>query len=333
MSFLLLDGHHPLGVFSGGSLMVGAAARTDLVDSTRTDELARAQYASLQRLMTLPDTVAVWPTHGAGSFCSGPTDAERTSTIGRERTSNPLLEIAGEDAFVERLLASFGSYPPYFDRLGAVNRRGPEVLTVPPRLSPIAVDRVLRLRDDGAVVVDVRPFTRYAEAHIHGSLSIELRDAFATWLGWLVPFEAPVVIVRDPDQDPDDIAGLAVKVGYTIVGELDGGLPAWRAAGHLVSSTELVSPEDIDGQALLDIRQRIEYATGHVPGAHNIELGGLVHRVDEVAAGTVVMCGHGERAMSAASVFESAGRGSVAVLLGGPEDWAGAHRRDLETSR
>ena len=89
LSFLLLDGDHPVGVFTGGSLLVGAVARTDLVDPARTEELARAQYRSVQRLLELPDEVAVWPTHGAGSFCSAPAGAERTSTIGAERASNP----------------------------------------------------------------------------------------------------------------------------------------------------------------------------------------------------------------------------------------------------
>ena len=40
----------PVGVFTGGSLIVGAAARTDLLGADRTEELARAQYASLRRL-------------------------------------------------------------------------------------------------------------------------------------------------------------------------------------------------------------------------------------------------------------------------------------------
>src|SRR5215207_6663269 len=60
LSYLLVDGDRPVGVFTGGSLIVGAAARTDLVDPDRTEELARAQYASLRRLATLPEATAVW---------------------------------------------------------------------------------------------------------------------------------------------------------------------------------------------------------------------------------------------------------------------------------
>jgi hydroxyacylglutathione hydrolase len=64
LAFLLLDGERPLGVFTGGSLLVGAAARTDLVDPDRTEELARAQYRSIQQLLALPDDVAVCPPTG-----------------------------------------------------------------------------------------------------------------------------------------------------------------------------------------------------------------------------------------------------------------------------
>lgn len=87
LSYLLRDGAAELGVFTGGSLIVGAAARTDLVGPERTEQLARAQYRSLRRLAALPDPVAVWPTHGAGSFCAAPPGARRTSTIGADRKS------------------------------------------------------------------------------------------------------------------------------------------------------------------------------------------------------------------------------------------------------
>jgi hydroxyacylglutathione hydrolase len=322
VAFVLLDGKRPVGVFSGGSLIVGAAARTDLVDPARTETLARAQYASLKRLLTLPDTTLLWPTHGAGSFCSAPPGAERTSTIGRERSSNPLLQVPNEDAFVGALLASLGSYPPYFTRLGEINRRGPDVLAAPPTPAAITVHQLRQLMATGPAIVDVRPIEHYAAGHIPASVSIELREAFATWLGWLVPFDKPVVIVRDPDQDSMEIVWQAAKIGYTIVGELDGGIAAWSAAQQAVTATALVRPSEIDSTQVVDVRQHNEYAAGHLPGAVNIELGHLVNHTDEVDGRTVVMCGHGERAMSAASLLERAGRGPVAVLLGGPEDWA-----------
>jgi rhodanese-related sulfurtransferase len=81
--------------------------------------------------------------------------------------------------------------------------------------------------------------------------------------------------------------------------------------------------EVLDGVRVLDIRQDNEYGAGHIPGADHIELGALVdHARDLPDEALVVMCGHGERAMSAASLLARAGRRDVTVLDGGPEDWA-----------
>jgi rhodanese-related sulfurtransferase/glyoxylase-like metal-dependent hydrolase (beta-lactamase superfamily II) len=331
LAFELLDGPRVLGVFTGGSLLVGSAARTDLVSPERTEELARAQYRSLRRLAGLAVDVAVWPTHGTGSFCSAPPGAERTSTIGTERATNALLRAEDEDAFVRQLLGSLGSFPPYFLRLGEINRRGPG-LVEGDALPPLQPGAVTRLRSEGAELVDVRPIADFATAHIPGSVSIPLRPVFATWLGWLLPAGRPLVVVRNADQDPAEILWQARKVGYDrIVGELADGFASWAAAGQPTSSTPLVGAGELGGVRVLDVRQDSEFASGHVPGAHHLELGELAtHGVDLPVEPTVVMCGHGERAMGAASLLERAGHGQVAVLDGGPEQWADATGEALE---
>jgi hydroxyacylglutathione hydrolase len=333
LAFLLLDGDRELGVFTGGSLIVGSAARTDLVSASRTDDLTRAQYASLQRLAALPGDVAVWPTHGAGSFCSAPPGADRTSTIARELATNPLLAASDENAFVAELLGSLGSYPPYFRRLAELNRTGPAVLEGAPLLASLGVDGVRYRIAEGALVIDVRPIRSFAAGHVPGSISIPLRPVFASWLGWLTPVDSVLIIVRDADQSAEEIAWQAAKIGYdNIIGELEGGMHAWTAAGNEVTQTEVASAEQIDGRHVLDIRQDSEYRSGHVPGALHIELGALAAHADALPRGPiVVMCGHGERAIGAASLLERAGHRNVTVLEGGPQDWADATEGRLVT--
>ena len=333
LAFVLLDGGLEIGVFTGGSLIVGSAARTDLVSDERTDELTRAQYASLRRLVALPGEVQVWPTHGAGSFCSAPPGAERTSTIARELATNPLLQAPDENAFVAELLGSLGSYPPYFRRLGEINRVGPPLLKSDPMLAPLSVDQVRARLADGAVLIDARPVNRFAKAHVRGAISIPLRPVFASWLGWLAPNDRPLIVVRDRDQDAADIAWQAAKIGYdNIVGELDGGVAAWIAAGYYTASTRLADAGELDGRRVLDIRQRSEYLAGHLPGAMHVELGDVPHRAADVAdEPTLVMCGHGERAMGAASLLEAAGHHNLVVLDGGPQDWVHVTGGRLET--
>jgi len=332
LAYLLLDGEQPLGVFTGGSLLVGAAARTDLSGPEQTEPLARSQYASLHRLLTLPDTTPVYPTHGAGSFCSAPPGAERTTTIGREKSANPLLAAADEDAFVAALLAGLGTFPGYFLRLPEQNRCGPAVVTGAPALAPLTAGQVRTVQQEGGQVIDVRPAGDYAAGHVPGSLAIPLRDAFATWLGWLADPAAPLVIVAGPGQDLAEAAWQALKIGYeNLAGTLAGGLPAWQAAGLPVAVTPVLAPGQADPATVVDVRQASEYADGHLPGAHNIELGALTGQAAAVRGRLVVtMCAHGERATTAASVLERSGHMAVAVMTGGPPDWAEATGQRLD---
>lgn len=331
LSFLLLDGARELGVFTGGSLIVGSAARTDLLGAERADELARAQYHSLRRLAELPDAVAVWPTHGAGSFCSAPPGAERTTTIGAQKRANPLLAAPDEDTFVRELLGSLGSYPAYFDRLGERNRRGPTVLAAAPELADLSVAQVRTLLGSGGHVVDVRPVANFSTGHIPGAISIPLRDQFATWLGWLLPDGAPIAFVAAPGQDLSEITWQALKIGYErLAGHLDGGMNAWTSQGGEQQTIDLVTADRIADRPVIDVRQSAEHVVGHIAHAVHIELGDLAAREEEAPTGAVVACGHGERAMTAASLLQRAGHRGLAVLDGGPADWAKATGRSLQ---
>lgn len=336
VAFEILDGSRTLGVFTGGSLIVGSAARTDLVDPERTVLLAREQYRSLQRLARLDDDVAVWPTHGAGSFCSAPSGGERTSTVGAERAGNRLLAAPDEDTFVRELLGSLGSYPTYFRRLSEVNRRGPAPAAGPDRVAVCSPAAVERARAEGAEVVDVRPVSDFAAGHVPGALSIPLQGSFATWLGWLVDLDRPVVVVRNPDQDFAEVWWAAANIGHDhLTGQVPDGLEAWRAEGRPTRAIPLVDASAASGRSVLDVREPAEYAAGHVPAARNVPLGDLPDSVDpgaEPGSGepVLVMCGHGERAMSGASLLARAGHTDLAVLAGGAADWVAVTGRRLE---
>lgn len=151
-----------------------------------------------------------------------------------------------------------------------------------------------RLVRAGAVVIDTRPSRDYATAHLSGSQSIELRDALV---------------------------------------EIAGGIPAAAAAGIPLASTAFVGPDGLDGRTVLDVRQAGEFAAGHLPTAENVELAELLapDRIQITAGPLVTMCGHGERALTAASLLERAGHRDVSVLLGGPADWAAVHGATLAT--
>lgn len=334
LSYLLSDGARPLALFSGGSLLVGAVARTDLIAPDQTEELTRQMFRSLRVVLApLPDDLAVFPTHGAGSFCTAGVGGERVTTMGRERATNPFLRVEEEDQFVKLLLANLGTYPDYYGHLRERNRIGPRVYGgEQPRLQSITPDEFDRLRRGGAIVVDARPAGSWARGHLPGSFSIPLRDEFALWLGWLVDIDDTIIFVTEAGQDRHGLVRACLGIGFeNLAGELAGGTEAWSASGRQLSSTARTHIGPLDAQ-MIDVRQTSEWQMGHIPGVLHAELGELG---DLGAAGLpnrslAVHCGHGDRASTAASVLERAGRTDVTVLIGGPEDWSRATGRPLE---
>jgi hydroxyacylglutathione hydrolase len=331
LAYLLLERNTPVALFSGGALIPGGAARTDLIDPGQTEKLARELHRSARRqLAGLPDHLVVYPTHGGGSFCSAGAGGHQTTTLGRERHMNPLLTIPDEDAFVRAFLAGLGSYPSYFRRLRAVNRRGARVYgPALPDLRLLSVEEVRDRLAAGVTLIDTRPFPEFASGHVPGALAIALRPAFASWLGWIVPADRPLMFVAGPDQDRRDLIAQCLKIGYEdLRGELAGGMAAWRGEGLPESRVDL-RPVDAEpgGRMLLDVRQANEWVLGHLPGARPLELGRLPDSADSIPSEPLtIYCQHGDRAMTAASLLEAQGRQRLAVLDGGFEAWSRAGR-------
>ncbi len=324
-----------VALFSGGSLMVGTVGRTDLGGPELAVPLAHEMFRSLHRFDALPDALAVYPTHGAGSFCSAPGASERASTLGRERAGNPLLAIGDEDEFVDRLVAGFGTFPTYFSQLPERNRLGPTPIDTLPTLTELDVGTVAEHLTAGAVLVDGRPFTAFGTGHVPGSLSNTFRSVFGSWLGWLVPADTPLVFLLDPGQDRAGLVRQCLDVGHEhLLGELHGGIAAWTRSGRSLATIDVVNTIDVDatGGLVIDVRQANEYAAGHIPEARNVELASIPTAPSPSGELVTVMCGHGERAMSAASLL--AARGVTArVFDGGPDTWSTATGRALAVSR
>jgi hydroxyacylglutathione hydrolase len=325
-------------LFSGGSLLAGSVGRTDLLGPVLTDALTADQQRSLLRIADLPGDTRVLPTHGSGSFCSaGPVRAERTTTVDAELAGNPTFALvsAPADDFRVHALEGLGRVPDYYAHMARLNRRGPRVLQrliLPPELDPAAFEAAV---SDGATIVDARDRDAYAAGHIRGSLNIELASAFSGYVGWLVEFAAPVVLVL-PDE-PDALASATtelLRVGYErIPGWLEGGMDAWAASGRPLASYGTTTMAEAQRQqaaggrgVLLDVRQPNEWATGVVPGSETIFVADLPKRLDELPEGgpVTVFCRTGHRASMAASILEAAGAEVQLVAEGGAADWPDA---------
>lgn len=311
----------PVAVFTGGSLIVGAAGRSDLLGADRTDELMRAQFRSLARLSSLPGLARVLPTHGAGSFCSaGSGGGARTSTIEAERLGNEALAIGNEEDFVRLRSAELPRYPSYYRFMAPINRAGPAVvgsLATPPALAPREVEALVA---SGARLVDTRDRAAFAESHVAGSVNVELGGSFSAYVGWLfTPDDPLVLVVADPAAASSERAVTQLfRIGFDRVrGYLAGGVEAWRADGGPTSSYPIASVEELcrkvhDGSRpfILDVRQPVEHREGMFPGSAGAFVADLPGDPEQAPADreSWVICASGLRAAIAASLLDAAGR-------------------------
>ena len=117
----------PWMVLTGDALLVGDAGRPDLHahGEQTVEELAGALYRSLtERLLTLPDHLALYPAHYSGSVCGRGLSANPASTVGFERRHNPALKFDTEEAFVEALTKDIPPAPEHRAEIIAANRSG-----------------------------------------------------------------------------------------------------------------------------------------------------------------------------------------------------------------
>lgn len=333
VSYLLRDPRgRPSALFSGGALMLGGAARTDLLGISLARPLARELYRSLhEQIAPLPGSVALLPTHGGGSFCGATCSDRKTSTLQEERQTNPLLRAPDEETFMARLFQQ-GPYPLYFLRMRDLNSHARETPGGElPELRALSLERFDRARAEGAVVVDTREEALFDRGHIPGSYSVGAEGPLSAWIGWLMPPERRFVFLSQGEMEAQEAARQLYRIGFDgAVGYLAGGFAAWKEAGRAVASHPGVTVSELAARLgsgvpsiVLDVREAHEWFDGHIPGSLNIPVASLPERAKELPRDVplYVHCAHGYRASIASSLLEQAGFEKVSRVVGGYEDW------------
>jgi hydroxyacylglutathione hydrolase len=335
-SYLLTEAGRPRVLFSGGAVMLGAVARTDLFGPHLAVHLALEELATLQvRLRGLPDDIAVFPTHGGGSFCGVGGRSGHETTLGYERRTNPFFQTTEVMPFLARVLNQH-RYPAYYRDMAAVNQAGAPLLgRTLPALRKLNAAEVARMMDGGAAVVDVRAGRDYDRGHIPGSYSVGLGGSVSAWVGWLVARGRPIVLAGGTERQHHEAQLQLLRIGFdTIAGELDGGMDAWRSSGRDVSTFQTVDVEDMaewvisaEPMTIVDARDEHEWAAGHVPGAVHMYVPDIPHRAVEIPneAPVAVHCASGYRAGIAASLLEQAGLKRIIHVNGPYSDWDRLH--------
>jgi len=342
LSFLVTDlatDAGPWGILTGDFVFVGDVGRPDLLERAAgyagtMEAAARTLHRSLARFRLLPGHLQVWPGHGAGSACGKALGAVPSSTVGYEMRANWGLAVTDEAEVVRMVLAGQPEPPRYFAQMKRINKEGPRVLGGLPRPKHLPAHALRDLNRTGAIVVDTRSALEYAAGHVPGTLNIPLDTGFTTWAGWLLPFDRDVHLLVDAtacahcvDAAVRDLAMIGLDRVAGVLG-LDA-LNEWTRDGAELTTVQQTTPAEVarmlgsDDTIVVDVRGRVEWEAGHLPGVRNIPVGLLAERIDELRGSrrVVVHCQAGARSAIAASVLEAHGLTNVLNMSGGYVAW------------
>lgn len=324
MAWLVADrrrADEPQYLFSGGALLVGHAARVDLLGAEAQVRLTRAAYQTLRdRLLGLPDHLAVFPTHGRGSSCSGTVSDSRWTTLGFERRHNPLARAAAADfAGFERLLGhELPAAPAYYPHVRQRNHEGAPAAARPPLRQLRETDL-----DPRAALLDPRPPHIFGLGHRRGALNVVGNDSFGARVGATVPFGTGCVILTDDAEQAERLRGQLARIGYDEVLGYASPAPDGAALERVEQLDPAGARERIAaGDLLLDVRESAEWREARIRGAVHIPYADLRARLAELPPDRAVVayCASGVRSSLAASLLRSAGL-RAGDLRGGLASW------------
>lgn len=324
------DASAPAKLFTGDTLFIGDVGRPDLSGGKgfTPAQMAEMLYDSLHEvILKLDDSTEVYPAHGAGSLCGRNMSKETWSTLGKQRAENDALKPMSKADFVTMVTSGLPEAPKYFSTDVQINRTGAPALSSIPKVPGMSPDEIRAEVQAGSLVLDVRPAEVYGPEHIPNSINIGLDGQFASWAGTMIGFHQPLIIVGQHDQETGETITRLARVGFTsVVGTLEGGIEAWKAAGYPTTHIPSISVQQFaevaehPGEAvLLDVRRNAEFDTGAAPNAVSIPLAEIDEHIATLdpARKTYVVCGSGYRSSIATSILEGHGFSDLINVEGG----------------
>ncbi len=331
--FLVSDlerGPEPALALTGDTLLVGDAGRPDLFPALK-EELAAQLYQSLRRIGQLPDNIEVYPAHGAGSLCGRLLSSKLSSTIGTEKMHNPAMLLHPAEEFIRSFLVGMPAAPDHFSRCSEINRQGaPAVSRLAQPVGYPPKEFLARSRD-GGLVVDTRDHLAFAAAHVPGAYALGLKGNFATFAGWVLPPDVPLLLVLDTPDDLSAVLRSLANVGLdNVAGYLAGGMSAYGASGLITARFTSISATEANARFakgeiyLVDTRMKNEWDSGHINCTTHIPAPEVRHQYHSIGSDKPVafICSSGNRSSLACSLMlNRSGREDIINVIGGVPAW------------
>ncbi|MEO8045194.1 MAG: MBL fold metallo-hydrolase [Spartobacteria bacterium] len=329
LSFLVREKEQPVAVFTGDLLFVNDVGRPDLRDADEDpSELAGKLYDSLhEKILTLPDDVKVYPSHGAGSLCGRAISDAPFSLVGQERKLNWAMQIKERAEFVRQMIANLPDRPAYFSYDVGVNLEGAEPFSALPPLDEMSEEELKHAVKDDAVVVDVRGPGKFGAGHFPGSLNIGLGSpSFSTWTGFIVPGEKAIALVVGSAEEAKKARLELARIGFdNLLGYVKADALTEKRKLPQTSVQELKASLQNGGPLLLDVRTPTEWKNGHIESARHIPLSSFGKQLPDLPNDRpiAIICGSGYRSSIATSLLQARGH-KVENVAGGMAAFAEA---------
>jgi glyoxylase-like metal-dependent hydrolase (beta-lactamase superfamily II)/rhodanese-related sulfurtransferase len=342
MSILVTDtsrSENPWLMLTGDCLFVGDIGRPDLAGEELLDEQAQNLYNSLyNKLGALPASLEIFPAHGEGSLCGKGMSSKSSSTIGFEKSSNPVLSLTAED-FMSQVKQGFPERPKSFTHIINTNKKGPPLLDRCPIMRDMSPQQVKEQLEREALILDSRDTAAFGGVHIPGSINIGFARQTANWIGMVIEPEAELILIVTDQKAYEDMTVQLHRIGYdNIIGYLYGGLAAWQEAGHPIDQLWQISAEKLYNKLqngkydyLFDVRTPAEWSDGRIEQAQHLPLTALLKKAPDISKDkeVIVTCGVGYRGNIAASFLQSRGFRHVHSLAGGMKAWINSGRSTI----
>lgn len=324
-----VEKNRPLKAFTGDLLFYGSVGRPDLLGEVSQKMLSLQLYCTIfQLLQELPDSVEVFPAHGAGSLCGKGIKAEASSTLGKERLLNPFLLKKEKDKWIEDLLRNMPPPPTYFKRIKELNIKGVPLmnaLSEPRLLSPEEMSKLVSQNE--VFILDIRSKEAFAIGHIRGALNIPWSESFINWASSLLSPEKPFALMASEEKSAHEatlalrLIGLDLVKGYLLsVDRIENiaTLPLMNPLAVYQKMQELK-----EKVMIIDVRTLHEWECGHIPGAFHIELTKLKSHLKDIPRDKTIglVCASGSRASTAASLLKQKGFADLFNIEGGTQGW------------
>ena len=312
-----------VAIFTGDTLFLGDVGRPDLAQENKKlskEYLAGQLFDSLRdKLMPLPDSITIYPAHGAGSACGkNMMDLTSDSLANQKKVNYALRKDMTKEEFINEVTKDLSSPPKYFPSNVELNKGGYEDVStiIKKSLNPISIHNFNLLRKQSDVLIlDVRSKSLFSRGHIPGSLFVGLEGMFAPWAGTLIEdINQKIIIVSPKGKEEEAISRLA-RVGFdNVVGFLDGGYDKWSSSSGKIKEIKCISAKEFVGETgsskrnIYDVRGEDEFKIGHFPGAKNTPLKKIDKYIDELRknAPLYIYCKGGYRSVIASSIISKA---------------------------